>query len=200
MKLETAELLILVARFLDYPDQEFFEERSDLESYVKSKLSSSELAKEFVSRVKPLFELEQRDLQELYVDTFDYKEKSGLYLTAQELGDSRKRGMALIQLQKLISELGFEKAGEELADYIPMLLELLAVAPENEQVDVLKRRLAYAIHRIVSHLPSNNPYHAVLETLMLHVFEAPKSEEIKKLENAWEEADLDPLPYPMLYQ
>jgi len=200
MKIETAELLILVARFLDYPDQEFFEERSDFESYVKNNLSSSEWAADFVTKVKPLFELEQKDLQELYVDTFDYKEKSGLYLTAQELGDSRKRGMALIQLQKLISELGFEKADEELADYIPMLLELLAVAPENEQVDVLKRRLAYAIHRIVNHLPSSNPYHAILETLMLHVFEAPKSEEIKQLESAWEDADLDPLPYPMLYQ
>jgi nitrate reductase molybdenum cofactor assembly chaperone NarJ/NarW len=200
MKTETAELLILVARFLDYPDQAFFQERSDLESYVKSTLSSDELVEEFIERAKPLFELDKKDLQELYVDTFDYKEKTGLYLTAQELGDSRKRGMALIQLQKLIGELGFEKVGDELADYIPMLFELLAVAPEHEQVDVLQRRLAYAIHRIVNHLPSSNQYHAILEILMLHVFEAPKSEEIKKLESVWEEADLDPLPYPMLYQ
>lgn len=200
MKTELAELVVLVARFLDYPDQHFFEERSELEKYVHSHLSSSKWANEFVKRARPLFELEQKDLQELYVDTFDYKEKSGLYLTAQELGDSRNRGMALIQLQKLIEELGFERIDNELADYIPMLLELVAAAPEHEQVTLLKRRLGYCIHRIVNQLPSSNPYHAILEILMLHVFEAPKLEEIKQLESAWEEADLDPLPYPMLYQ
>jgi nitrate reductase molybdenum cofactor assembly chaperone NarJ/NarW len=200
MKTEIAELLILVARFLDYPDEAFFEERLDLEEYVRSHISSPKWAKELSSRFEPLFALEKQDLQELYVETFDYKEKSGLYLTSQELGDSRKRGMALIQLQKTIEELGFERVGNELADYIPMLLELLAVAPSNEQVEQLSKRLAYALHRIVNHLPSSNPYHAVLELLMLHVFEAPNKEEIKLLENAWEEADLDPLPYPMLYQ
>lgn len=200
MKIEQAELLILVARFLDYPDQQFFEEKLELEKYVHSYLSFPKWAKEFIERATPLFELQEKDLQELYVDTFDYKEKTGLYLTAQELGDSRKRGMALIQLQKLIEELGYERVDNELADYIPMLLELLAVVEENDQVKVLKRRLAYALHRIVNHLPSDNPYHAILETLMLHVFEAPKFEEIKQLEHAWEEADLDPLPYPMLYQ
>lgn len=200
MKLETAELLIFVARFLDYPDEEFFKERADLESYVKNMVSSPAYVEECLKRCRPLFELEQKELQELYVDTFDYREKTGLYLTAQELGDSRKRGLALIQLQKLISELGFERVGEELADYIPMLLELLAVAPLHEQTDVLKRRLAYAIHRIVGQIPNSNPYHDVLELLMLRVFEKPKLEEIRELENQWEEADLGPLPYPMLYQ
>lgn len=200
MKIEQAELLILVARFLDYPDQQFFEEREELEKYIHNHLSSEKWEKQFIKRAKPLFALSEKDLRELYVDTFDYKEKTGLYLTSQELGDSRKRGMALIQLQKLIEELGFERIDNELADYIPMLLELLAVVPDNEQVQMLKRRLAYAIHRIVNYLPKDNPYHGILEILMLHVFEKPKFEEIKQLEQAWEEADLDPLPYPMLYQ
>lgn len=197
---ETSTVLVLVSRFLDYPDQTLFEENLDVEEYVKNHISSQELQKEVSERLKPLFSMKLQDLQELYVETFDYKEKSGLYLTAQELGDSRKRGAALIQLQKLIVETGFEHVGIELMDYIPMLMELLAVAPENENVKLLKRRLAFAIHRILNHLPSSNPYHNVVDILMTFVFEAPNSEEIAQLENEREETDLDPLPYPMLYQ
>lgn len=200
MKIESAELLVLVSRLLDYPDEEFFAEKEDLEGYIRRHLSSERLAKELVKRCQPLFQLDKKDLQELYVDTFDYKEKTGLYLTAQELGDSRRRGMALIQLQKVIEELGFERVGNELADYIPMLLELLAVADENEQAELLNRRLAYSIVRILNHLPKDNPYNGVLETLMLYVFKKSSREEIKLVESAWEEADLDSLPYPMLYQ
>lgn len=200
MKIECAELLVLVARFLGYPDEEFFAEKEDLKGFVKKRLSSELMAREFIKRCEPLLGFAQKDLQELYVDTFDYKEKTGLYLTAQELGDSRKRGMALIQLQKLIEESGFERLDNELADYIPMLLELLAVAEETEEVKMLHRRLAYSIHRILNHLPRENPYYGILETLMLYVFKKPSKEEIKLVENAWEEADLGQLPYPMLYQ
>ncbi|WP_077213887.1 nitrate reductase molybdenum cofactor assembly chaperone [Bacillus dakarensis] len=199
MNLETAATLVLVSRFLEYPEDSFFEEWSDLEKELTEILPSEELRTALLNCVKPLFSVPLKDLQELYVETFDYKEKTGLYLTAQELGDSRKRGGALIELQRLISDLGFERQGDELADYIPMLLELLAAAPEGDSVSLLKRRLAYSLHRILNHLPKENHYHAFFDLLMTHVFEAPKPEEIKLLENSWEAADLDPLPYPMTY-
>lgn len=200
MREEIAEVLIFVARFLDYPDHQFFNECSDLDQYVKKNLTDEELQREVSQRLQPMFEMELKDLQELYVETFDYKDKSGLYLTAQELGDSRRRGEALIRLQKLIADLGFENVSKELTDYIPMLMELLAVAPENDDVSQLKRRLAYAINRIFTHLPSSNPYYNVFDILMTFAFEAPNSEEIAQLENEREEADLDPLPYPMIYR
>lgn len=199
MKLENAATLILAARFLEYPEESILEEWSNLQKDLEEILQTEELQSAFHHCIKPLFSIPLKDLQELYVETFDYKEKTGLYLTAQELGDSRKRGGALIELQKLISDLGFERQGNELADYIPMLLELLAAAPEGERVSLLKRRLAYGIHRILNHLPKGNPYHAFFDLLMTYVFETPKADEIKLLENSWEEADLDPLPYPMTY-
>ncbi|MED3574942.1 nitrate reductase molybdenum cofactor assembly chaperone [Cytobacillus praedii] len=200
MKNEIAELLIITARFLDYPDRTLYEECSNLDSYLKKYISSEEMHKEMSQRFMPLFSLELKELQELYVETFDYKEKTGLYLTAQELGDSRRRGDALIRLQKLIADMGFEKVGIELTDYIPMLMELLAVAPENEEIHHLKRRLAYAIHRIFTHISKNNPYYQIFDALMTHIFEVPSSEEISRLVNEREEADLDELPYPMIYR
>jgi nitrate reductase molybdenum cofactor assembly chaperone NarJ/NarW len=197
---ESSALLVIMSRILEYPNDDFFEERPIIEKFVNKQIHIETHRKEILERIDPLFEMGQKKLQELYVETFDYKEKTSLYLTAHELGDSRKRGAALIKLQKLICEGGFEYEGKELADYIPMLLELLAVAPEEENFIRLRRRMSYAIHRLLNNLPSSNPYHKAIDLLMMFVFTAPEKEEIALLENEREEADLDELPYPVMYR
>ena len=197
---ESSALLVIMSRILEYPNDEFFEERPIIEKFVNEQIHEEAQRKEILERIDPLFEMGQKKLQELYVETFDYKEKTSLYLTAHELGDSRKRGAALIKLQKLICEAGFEYEGKELADYIPMLLELLAVAPAEENIIRLRHRLSYAIHRLLNNLPGSNPYHNAINLLMMFVFTAPEKEEIAFLENEREEADLDELPYPVMYR
>jgi nitrate reductase delta subunit len=197
---ESSAILVIMARILDYPNDEFIDERDVIEEFVKEHIPSAAVRKEVLERTQPLYEMEQKDLQELYVETFDYKEKTGLYLTAHELGDSRKRGAALIKLQKLICEGGFEYEGKELADYIPMLLELLAVAPGEENFIRLSRRLSIAIQRILNNLPNSNPYYRAIDLLMMFVFEAPGLVEIARLANEREVADLEELPYPMMYR
>jgi nitrate reductase molybdenum cofactor assembly chaperone NarJ/NarW len=197
---EETAILAIMSRVLDYPGEDFLDERTVIKEFVSEFITSENKRTEVLNRIHPLYEFDLKDLQELYVETFDYKEKTGLYLTAHELGDSRKRGAALIKLQKIISETGYEFDGQELADYIPMLLELLAVAPKEDNINKLSRRMSFAIHRILTNLPSSHPYYSVIDLLMMFVFEAPKSEEIAKLENEREEADLDELPYPIMYQ
>lgn len=200
MKDEKKAILVILSRLLDYPDQTFIDEQSSILSLIKEYLLSDDVQDEVLKRITPLYSMNLKDLQELYVETFDYKERTNLYLTAHELGDSRKRGVALIQLQKLICEVGYEYEGKELADYIPMLLELLAIAPEDEKFINLSRRVAYAINRLLDNLPSGNPYKNAVELLMMNVFEAPGLEEISSLEILREEADLDELPYPLMYR
>jgi nitrate reductase molybdenum cofactor assembly chaperone NarJ/NarW len=200
MKNDRKAILLILARFLDYPDEKFFEEYPDVLSIVNEHLSSKEIRNKVMSRIKPLMDMPKKELQELYVETFDQREKTNLYLTAHEMGDSKKRGAALIKLQMLIAECGYEYVGKELVDYIPMLLELLAVAPEHEKFLLLSRRVAYAIHRILKHLSCDHPYYQLIELLMLYVFEKLEAEEISILENLREEADLAELPYPMMYR
>ncbi|HYK74175.1 MAG TPA: nitrate reductase molybdenum cofactor assembly chaperone [Pseudoneobacillus sp.] len=197
---EEKVILQILSKILVYPDHEFDQERLTIEELIKEYIPLKKTQKEIMSRLKPLYKLSLVDLQKLYVETFDYKDKTSLYLTAHELGDSRKRGDALIKLQKMIYESGFEYEGKELADYIPMLLEFLAVAPETEIVNRLSKRLAFAIHRILNHLPASHPYHKVLELLMLYVFDTPGLEDITLLEKEREEADLNELPYPLMYR
>jgi nitrate reductase delta subunit len=189
-----------MSRLLDYPDDAFFKDKSSITTFIHDSIPSENIRKEVIARVGSFYEMPLEKLKQLYVETFDHKHKTNLYLTAHELGDSRKRGFALIQLQQIIVEAGFEHIGNELADYIPMLLELLAVVPEEEKYEKLSRRVAYAINRILENLPSDSTYIKALELLMIFVFETPGEEEISALEMLYEEADLDELPYPLMYR
>lgn len=197
---EQVAVLSIAARILAYPDDHFAEYEKMMNEVVDEDIQSSELKYRLKLSYQPLFELTSADLQELYVATFDLKANLGLYLTAHELGDSTKRGAALIRLQKIINQAGFEREGHELADYIPMLLELLAIAPETADIERLYRRLAVALQRMLDHIEETNPYAGILHILMHYVFPQPTEEEITKLEFDREEADLEELPFPIMYQ
>ncbi|GHH98377.1 nitrate reductase molybdenum cofactor assembly chaperone [Neobacillus kokaensis] len=200
MNIEEKVVLIVMSRVLDYPERNFFEERLSIEELVNENIEDADIRETILKGLEPLYQMSLEALQEVYVETFDYKEMANLYLTAHELGDSKKRGMALIKLQKLIIESGFEYEGKELADYIPMLLELSAFAPESENIISLKNRIAYAVYRIQKALPESHPYFNPVALLTKYVFKSPNAEEIALLEHEREKADQDELPYPLMYQ
>lgn len=193
-------LLIIGSRLLAYPDENFINEQIDIQDSVQTNITSADLKKELKIALKSLHSLSPEELRQTYVSTFDLKAKHGLYLTAHEFGDSSKRGAGLIRLQKIISNAGFERVDEELADYLPMLFEFLAVAPASQDNDRLMRRLAAALKRILSSMPLDSPYYDILHILALYVFPEPSKEEIDKLEFEREEADLEELPYPIMYK
>jgi nitrate reductase molybdenum cofactor assembly chaperone NarJ/NarW len=197
---EEKAILVIMSRVLDYPQDNYREEFTSMKELVESEITSGSKGRKIVERLEPLYEISLLDLQKLYVETFDYKEATALYLTSHELGDSRKRGGALIKLQKMVCEAGFEFEGKELVDYIPMLLELLAYAPDEENFRRLSRRMSVAIHRVANNLASSNPYSQAFSILTEFVFEVPEAEEIHLLENQREKADLDEMPYPLTYQ
>ena len=123
-----------------------------------------------------------------------------LYLTAYELGDSSYRGAALVRLQKMINEAGFERISEDLADYIPMLLQFLAVTPSVGEIERLQQRVGVAINYMKERMEIDNPYTNIVALLTDYVFAKPSEQELKELEANREEADLEELPYPILYQ
>ena len=72
------------------------------------------------------------ELQRDYVDTFDVTRKCALHLTYFLHGDTRNRGVALVQFKQLYRQHGVEldDADAELPDYLPVVLEFGAtVAP-----------------------------------------------------------------------
>lgn len=71
------------------------------------------------------------ELQRLYVDAFDFTKQCSLHLTYHVHGDRRQRGMAMLELKQAYREAGFEPPGTELPDYLPLMLEFAALAPDG---------------------------------------------------------------------
>ena len=70
------------------------------------------------------------DFQQAYVETFDLRRRCCPYLTYYSCGDTRKRGMALLQFTAAYRVAGFELADRELPDHLAVLCEFTAAAPE----------------------------------------------------------------------
>lgn len=193
-------ILAIASRLMSYPSESSAEEREHIDEAVDENIESADIRKHLRAALAPLDALSTRDIQEIYVSTFDLKSKTGMYLTAHEFGDSPKRGAAMIKLQKIINEAGFERTEGELTDYIPMLFEFMAVSPEDAHHERLQRRLANVGQRMLNHLEEENPYYPFFTLVMTEVFPKPTDEEVAQLERDREEADLEELPYPIMYQ
>jgi nitrate reductase molybdenum cofactor assembly chaperone NarJ/NarW len=69
-----------------------------------------------------------------YVETFDLRRRCALYLTYYRHGDTRKRGMAMLEFKAAYRAAGFEPVADELPDYLPMVLDFAALHPRGEQL------------------------------------------------------------------
>lgn len=66
-----------------------------------------------------------------YVETFDVTRKCCLYLSYFHAGDTRKRGVALVEFKQAFRKAGLEVAGEELPDHLCVVLECGAIADQK---------------------------------------------------------------------
>lgn len=63
------------------------------------------------------------ELAAQYVATFDLRRRCSLYLTYYAYGDTRRRGVALVELKQAYRRAGLEVADDELPDHLSVLLE-----------------------------------------------------------------------------
>ncbi|MEU7581763.1 nitrate reductase molybdenum cofactor assembly chaperone [Streptomyces sp. NPDC041068] len=66
-----------------------------------------------------------------YVATFDRSRRRCLYLTYYTDGDTRRRGAALAALKSLYRDHGWQPPEDELPDFLPLMLEFAARAPDT---------------------------------------------------------------------
>jgi nitrate reductase molybdenum cofactor assembly chaperone NarJ/NarW len=196
MREKEAELLLVAAHLLDYPNNKTIEM---VQEWINTSNHWSMERNQLQLLIRPFQMMSFIELEKLYVNTFDLKAEIGLYLTAYEVGDSNKRGASLIQLQKKINQAGFERNDKELADYIPMLYELIAIMEETDDAIRLWKRLGTVTQTIYQNIPKTNLYFPIFELLMTYVFEAPSDKELEEMERNRETTDLAELPYPIMY-
>lgn len=106
---------------LTYPEQLDFNP-TGLEEYMDSSHPAYSFILQYWERMQH-YSLEQ--LQELYVETFDFQRKSTLYMTYFKYEDSKERGAMLAELKSIYQLYGLDMMNEELPDYLPLMLEFL---------------------------------------------------------------------------
>ncbi len=131
----------LCSLLLQYPDEWLLEHRGDFEGTV-SDLSHVPTATSIGRFLRWLAETDPLVVAQHYVETIDLDKRSGLYLTFYGEGDKRERGSALLRLKQLYRSAGLPLEGTELPDYLPVMLEFAAEAPDGRGELVLREHRA----------------------------------------------------------
>nr|WP_237519555.1 nitrate reductase molybdenum cofactor assembly chaperone [Streptomyces sp. HUCO-GS316] len=158
-------LLRMCSLLLQYPDTELATARDVLTSTVKA-LPSSPAAGHLADFTAWFAGQELEALERHYVEMFDLRRKSSLYLTYYLHGDTRRRGMALLTLNQRYRAAGWETDHGELPDHLPVVLEFAALAGPGGGEAPLRQhhRGLELIHRALT--DADSPYRHVLAALL----------------------------------
>lgn len=118
---------------LEYPDAELLAHLDEIRSEVGAGVDWDAAEREALLGF--IAHLQSRTLTELqadYVQTFDLTAEHSLHLTHHLFGDDKNRGPALIDLGELYKDFGVEVTGNELPDYLPLVLEFAAYLDDGE--------------------------------------------------------------------
>lgn len=97
------------------------------------------------------------ELQAEYVTTFDLRRRCALYLTYFAYGDTRRRGVALVEIKQAYRRAGYVLAVDELPDHLPVVLEFAAAAPVEGLTLLLGHRAGLELLRLAL-LDSDSPW------------------------------------------
>jgi len=140
-----------------------------------------------------------------YVETFDLRRRCALYLTYYRCGDTRRRGMAMLEFKAAYRAAGFEpvkgegEPGGELPDYLPMVLDFAALHPRGEKLLRAHRADLELLLRGLRH--AGSPYADVLEAVCAQL-PGLRRPDLARIRQAWqqgppaEEVGLEPFAPP----
>ncbi|WP_083542424.1 nitrate reductase molybdenum cofactor assembly chaperone [Kribbia dieselivorans] len=105
------------------------------------------------------------EVQCAYVDTFDTRRRGCLYLTYFSHGDTRRRGMALVDIKEAYRAAGVEVGDEELPDHLPVVLEFGAAHDPAAAARILRANRA-GLELLRLHLQdTGSPWHGAVDAV-----------------------------------
>jgi len=119
-----------------------------------------------------------------YVETFDLRRRCALYLTYYRYGDTRRRGMAMLAFKAAYRAAGFEPSGEELPDYLPLVLEFAALHPQGGKLLRSHRADLELLLRALRQVGS--PYADVIEAVCAEL-PGLRKPDLARISRAWQE-------------
>ncbi len=137
---EVRRLLAVASMLLCYPDQAAVGRLALVE---RSAGSLPPASREPITRFTGwLSSVDLLDAQAHYVEIFDRRRKACLYLTYFLNGDTRGRGMALVEFKEAYQAAGFDVPPSELPDFLPVVLEFGSVGDLAVALEQLARHRA----------------------------------------------------------
>ncbi|PCI51060.1 MAG: nitrate reductase molybdenum cofactor assembly chaperone [Alphaproteobacteria bacterium] len=128
----------ILGLLLSYPKEELIGHLDDLMQVLElEKLLPARNLKKIKAFTEDLKAGGIYDLQESYVELFDRGRAHCLQLFEHIHGESRDRGMAMVNLAEAYEQKGFYVSKGELPDYLPLFLEFLSLCPLDEAMDFL---------------------------------------------------------------
>ncbi|MCM3586197.1 nitrate reductase molybdenum cofactor assembly chaperone [Mesobacillus maritimus] len=127
----------LISTLLQYPEVEWKSQINEVWEEV-GQIPDKEIREPLGKFLTYLEDTPYEELCENYVYTFDFYEKTTLYLTHKVFKDNRERGEILVQLRQEFYKAGLEFLSDELPDYLPLILEFAAIAPEEQSERILR--------------------------------------------------------------
>jgi nitrate reductase delta subunit len=124
MGADRSDRLKLLSLLLQYPSDELLAARAELDA-------ADGTAGPVRAFLDWWAEADPADLRQAYVETFDFTRRNSLYLTYHVHGDRRQRGVALLRLKQRYAAARLELLDGELPDYLPVMLEFAALAPDD---------------------------------------------------------------------
>ena len=164
--MNTKELFKLISLLLQYPDGDICQiDISDEITDVKDK----QIRKNLLAFEEYFKNTSQAQLQEQYVETFDFNDETNLFLTYSKLKDEKERGQVLVELKNMYAKEGLYLDDEELPDYLPLFLEFISVANDEAALDLLHRFKGMIEHMHKKLLEDKSPYAYLMKALLLEI-------------------------------
>lgn len=153
-----------LSELLEYPQDNIFENISGCLKSLESHYPEAKSQLESFSNSAHSVDLSS--LQELYNFSFDINPVCTLDIGYHVFGESYKRGSFLVGMKKMLKEQGIETK-DELPDYLPNILRLLAgISKNDDSVSLATLIVAPALERMKkSFKENNNCYGAVVRAV-----------------------------------
>jgi len=171
-----------LSALLSYPSHELQHAVPAIQTvFVEERLLSASLIEKLQPLLASLETGDIYDLQERYVLLFDRSRTLSLNLFEHIHGESRDRGGAMVDLLETYRAGGFDLAGTELPDHLPVLLEFLSTRSVAEARGLLSDAghiLAALAERLTRR---DSAYAAVLDALVALASANSRTEEAQAL-------------------
>jgi nitrate reductase delta subunit len=174
---EKHKYIRVVSLLMQYPDEAYFSSLPEIKSLVGKMPRGKRRAsiEKFITRLESEDEIH---LQEQYTALFDMSPSTTLNVTYHLWGDGDKRARLLTRLQQLYAKAGLEKKSLELPDFLPLILEFMAIVPNATQSGAIQESLE-GIETLVERLkPIDCHYAGLLIPLMELVMETAEDKAV----------------------